>query len=255
MNVIVVATGCFDPIHSGHIQYLKSARELGDKLVVGLNSDAWLERKKGRAFMPFAERKTVIEHLSMVSEVIAFDDTDGTANDAINAIKQAYPNSVIIFANGGDRNNTNIPELDYFEDDLQVNFEFGVGGDHKKNSSSWILDDWALPKTPRIWGHYCVLREGPGYKVKQLVVEPGKTLSLQRHFKRSEHWFVTDGEATVEYQPSINSSRLTTTLSAFNSIDIPVGTWHRLSNSTDSIVKIVEVQFGQECREDDIERQ
>ena len=53
---IVLATGGFDPVHSGHIQYLKAAKELGDILIVGLNSDEWLERKKGKSFMPWNER-------------------------------------------------------------------------------------------------------------------------------------------------------------------------------------------------------
>ena len=66
MNTIVLVTGGFDPIHSGHIAYFKAARKLGDKLIVGVNSDAWLNRKKGRAFMPFSERSDIIHNLKMV---------------------------------------------------------------------------------------------------------------------------------------------------------------------------------------------
>ena len=71
----VLVTGGFDPIHSGHISYFKHASKLGDKLIVGLNSDDWLERKKGRPFMPFDERAEIIENLKMVDQVIDFDDS------------------------------------------------------------------------------------------------------------------------------------------------------------------------------------
>ena len=80
---VVLVTGGFDPLHSGHIAIFNRARELGDKLVIGLNSDAWLERKKGKAFMPFNERQTILQSLHMVDMVIAFDDSDDTAKDAI----------------------------------------------------------------------------------------------------------------------------------------------------------------------------
>ena len=76
---IVVVTGGFDPIHSGHISYLNHAKHLGDRLVVGLNSDPWLERKKGRAFMPWHERMAILGNLHMVDEVIKFNDDDGSS--------------------------------------------------------------------------------------------------------------------------------------------------------------------------------
>lgn len=79
---IILVTGGFDPLHSGHIAYFKAAKALGDKLIVGVNSDAWLERKKGRAFMPFSERAEIIRSLAVVDEVIAFDDSDSSAKQA-----------------------------------------------------------------------------------------------------------------------------------------------------------------------------
>ena len=79
MNTVLV-TGGFDPLHSGHIEYFKSAKQLGNRLVVGLNSDTWLENKKGKAFMPFEERANIVRHLEMVDDVILVedDDTGGT---------------------------------------------------------------------------------------------------------------------------------------------------------------------------------
>lgn len=142
VNKVVLATGGFDPLHSGHIQYLNAARKLGDMLVVGVNSDAWLERKKGRAFMPANERITIIQHLKMVDHCVLFNDNDGTAIEAIKNVQAMYPNSQIIFANGGDRTANNIPEMVVKD----VIFKFGVGGNEKINSSSWILNDWKSDK-------------------------------------------------------------------------------------------------------------
>ena len=137
---IVIATGGFDPIHSGHINYLNEAAKLGNFLIVGINSDAWLVRKKGKAFMEWNERAIIVENLKSVDQVIAFDDFDGTAKDAIRIVRMHNPNAKIIFANGGDRTKENIPEMDVEDDNLE--FIFGIGGENKQNSSSWILKSW-----------------------------------------------------------------------------------------------------------------
>ena len=123
----VLVTGGFDPLHSGHIAYFNSARELGHKLVVGLNSDAWLQRKKNQAFMPWHERATIVSALHTVDRVINFDDDDNTAIDAIRKTKELFPNHSIVFANGGDRTKDNVPEM-VFDD---VEFVFGIGGENK----------------------------------------------------------------------------------------------------------------------------
>ena len=94
----VLVTGGFDPLHSGHIQYFKAAKSLGDKLVVGVNSDDWLIRKKGRAFMPFVERASIIRELNMVDRIIAFDDSDDTACQGI-FLTMCTTSGKIIFAN------------------------------------------------------------------------------------------------------------------------------------------------------------
>ena len=108
---IVLATGGFDPIHSGHIEFFNNAKELGDILVVGLNSDEWLERKKGKSFMPWNERLKIINNLQMVDEVYTFMDDDDSAINFIKQIKAHYPKDKLIFANGGDRTADNIPEM------------------------------------------------------------------------------------------------------------------------------------------------
>lgn len=134
---IVLVTGGFDPIHSGHIEYFREAKALGDVLIVGINSDEWLTRKKGRAFMPVTERLCIIRALDMVDACILFNDTDGTAIDAIKKLQKLYPTDIIVFANGGDRTAENIPEMDV----PNVEFVFNVGGS-KTASSSDFLQRW-----------------------------------------------------------------------------------------------------------------
>ena len=141
MRTIVLATGGFDPVHSGHIAYFKNAAQLGDFLIVGINSDNWLVKKKQKAFMSWNERNEVISNLKMVNLTIDFEDDDlGSAANAIKKVRNIFPNDKIIFANGGDRTQTNISEMSIEDEDLE--FVFGIGGEDKKNSSSWILRNW-----------------------------------------------------------------------------------------------------------------
>jgi cytidyltransferase-like protein len=248
---VVLVTGGFDPLHSGHISYLNHADHLGDHLVIGLNSDNWLERKKGRAFMPWKERMIILDNLHMTDDVIAFDDSDGTACDAIRKVKQKYPGSDIVFANGGDRTANNIPEM-IFDD---VEFIFSVGGDDKQNSSSWILEEWKAPKTERQWGYYRVLHEVPGCKVKELTVDPGKSLSMQRHDYRAEHWMVSEGECIVNSKMPNGYALPPRHLTKHQAFEIPLGEWHQLTNPFDTPCRIVEIQYGTQCVEEDIERE
>jgi cytidyltransferase-like protein len=252
---IVLVTGGFDPLHSGHIEYFKAARELGDKLIVGLNSDEWLTRKKGQPFMPWQERAAIVANLHVVDRVINFDDSDNSAKDAIRKTRSIFPNHDIIFANGGDRTKENIPEMDLLTEYLNLRFVFGVGGDNKMNSSSWILREWKNPKTERQWGYYRILHDVPGCKVKELTVEPGQSLSMQRHFKRHEFWHVTEGNCVLDMRLPSGYALPPMDMTTFSQVQIPQGDWHRLSNPYDTPCRIVEIQYGEVCDEEDIERQ
>jgi cytidyltransferase-like protein len=242
---VVLVTGGFDPLHSGHIEYFKAARRLGNLLVVGINSDEWLARKKGQAFMPASERRAIIENIYQVHRVIEFDDADNTAIDAIRKVKELFPMYKVVFANGGDRTADNIPEM-VFDD---VEFVFGVGGEDKKNSSSWILQEWKAPRVERTWGYYRVLHDVAGTKVKELTVDPGQKLSMQRHQHRAEFWFVSEGTATVKWDDHGH-----TTIKKHGTDVIYKEEWHQLINNTDQPLKIIEIQYGEACDESDIER-
>jgi len=248
---IVIVTGGFDPLHSGHIAYFKEAQQLGDILCVGLNSDEWLKRKKGRYFMPFNERREIVKSLKGIAYTFGFDDSDDTAIDAIQHVKDYFkvPSPQIIFANGGDRTKDNIPEMVY--DDVE--FVFGIGGDDKKNSSSWILKEWSQPTVKRDWGTYTVLNQNGKWAVKELSFKVGKALSDQRHFQRSEHWHVVDGTIRMNLEFP-NGDKISKIYNEGDSIDIPMWTWHKAINIGDVDAKVVEVWMGEELKEEDIER-
>ena len=135
-NVSLV-TGGFDPIHSGHISYFKKAKDLSNYLVVGINTEEWLIRKKGQYFQSWKERSEIIKHLNMVNVVISYNDDDDSSCNAITKCLDIA--QTVVFCNGGDREKTNTPEVNKYGENPRVEFEFGVGGDDKMNSSSWIL--------------------------------------------------------------------------------------------------------------------
>ena len=142
MSDIILISGGFDPIHSGHIKLIKDACKYGD-VVVLLNSDDWLRNKKGKEFLPFAERKIIMQNLKGVLDVIEFDDSDRTCVDGIKKAKSIYKDSIIKFANGGDRNDNTTPGPEQeFCNKNDIETLFGIGGDNKSNSSSWILKKW-----------------------------------------------------------------------------------------------------------------
>ena len=134
---VSLVTGGFDPIHSGHISYFKRAKDLSNYLVVGINTEEWLKRKKGQYFQSWKERAEIIRHLDMVDAVISWDDEDNSACGAI--AKCLDISEQVIFANGGDRGKNNTPEVEKYSDNPRVEFAWGIGGDDKMNSSSWIL--------------------------------------------------------------------------------------------------------------------
>lgn len=251
---IVLVTGGFDPLHSGHIAYFQAARKLGDMLIVGLNSDAWLRRKKGQAFMPLSERRAIVGSLKDVDVTITYNDDDGSSKDAIIQVRQAYPDATIVFANGGDRTRENIPEMDLVGSKLE--FVFGVGGEDKKNSSSWILQEWKAPKTERSWGYYRVLHEvGANTKLKELTVSPKTCLSMQRHDQRQEFWFVAEGTATVyTLDESSTDQEVKCQLDVHEHTFIECREWHQLCNETDQPLRLIEIQYGENCVEEDILR-
>ena len=138
-NVIIVSGG-FDPVHKGHIRMFREAANLGHQVIIGLNSDEWLTRKKGKPFMEWDERAEILESCKFVTQVLSIDDSDDTASDIIKQVAKLYEGQDmnIYFANGGDRKKGNVPELDTCKN-LNVVMLWGIGGG-KIQSSSWLIN-------------------------------------------------------------------------------------------------------------------
>ena len=128
----IMVSGGFDPLHIGHLRMIKEAAQHG-KVIVVVNSDAWLLRKKGFIFMPFEERKEIIEGYAEVDRVEAVDDSDGTVCEALWRVKPTY------FANGGDRTSNNTPEMRVCEQ-LGIEMLWGVGGGKIQSSSEMVAN-------------------------------------------------------------------------------------------------------------------
>ena len=244
-------SGGFDPIHSGHIQLLKEAKLFGDYLVVAINSDDWLIKKKGKFFMPFSERSIIISNLSFVDEAIDFDDDKyGSCSLGLEKVKKKFPKDEIIFCNGGDRNAKNIPEMQV----PGISFKFGVGGDHKINSSSSILKEWVYTHEDRVWGKFYNLFSENGLKLKELIISPGKGMSFQRHFKRNEIWFISKGACQVNFSEDSPEKQKSIELNTEEIFHVKAGSWHQIINPFIESCHIIEIQYGEATDEEDIER-
>ena len=141
-HLITVISGGFDPLHIGHLRLIQAAHKFDGKvtkLIVGLNSDEWLVRKKGAKFMHFAHRAELIEGYTEVDQVMAFDDSDDTACDLLRKIRNDYPKHAyrVVFCNGGDRTEGNIPEHKVATE-LDIEFAYNVGGGKIASSSELV---------------------------------------------------------------------------------------------------------------------
>ncbi|MCC7356447.1 MAG: adenylyltransferase/cytidyltransferase family protein [Candidatus Doudnabacteria bacterium] len=153
-EVVVAVSGGFDPIHPGHIRLIHEAKKLGTKLVVILNNDNWLKKKKGKPFMSEKERKEVLEALRDVDKVVLTNHKPQASDMSVSAtLAKIKPD---VFANGGDRNKKNAadPTSSLYTDintckKIRCAMVFNVGKGGKIQSSSWLLANYAAQKKQR----------------------------------------------------------------------------------------------------------
>lgn len=137
MKNIVIASGYFDPIHVGHINYFKGSKELGDYLIVILNNDEQAKIKKGGAFMLESERAEIVKAVKYVDEVFLSVDKGISVVESLRVVAKMHPGSEFVFANGGDKHQGNVPEVAVCNE-LNIKMVDNVGG-KKVQSSSWLI--------------------------------------------------------------------------------------------------------------------
>ena len=242
-------SGGFDPVHIGHLAMIKEASTLANEVVILLNSDKWLIRKKGKPFMLESQRAQILEEFESVSEVIIQeDDSDDSSNNAIVSFVKKHSGKKICYCNGGDRSHEKKIRESETCKKYNLDLIFGIGGVHKLESSSNLTKNYLAEVEKRPWGSFHIIARGSDYQIKEMNINPNNKQSLHKHKHRSEYWQVISGEGKVYLEDSEIE------LKAGENIFIPLGSLHRLENTSSSNLKIVEIQIGKIISEDDIER-
>lgn len=281
MKKIAVTSLYANPLHPGHIECLELSKELADELVVIVNNDHQARLKRGiESFQDEQFRMKVVGALKPVDRVILSIDTDPsvckTLDMVFRELKENNPDSEIIFTKGGDRFAGEIPEGVICKEH-GVRIVDGLGAkthssssyvnrtenntDEKKLAAELatipeeIKEKEYIEVGYRPWGVYYVLEDQPKFKVKKIIVKPGARLSLQSHKHRAEHWVVVSGTATVQIRDQSHPDHVGhQILNENESCFVPKGHVHRLTNTSDELLVIVEVQCGDYTGEDDIVR-
>ena len=252
LDPIIIVSGGFDPIHKGHVALFKEASVKG-KVHILLNSDEWLSRKKGVPLLPFETRREVLVNLSCIHRVHSVEDSDDTVASGLKALRKQYPNTKMIFANGGDRKADNTPEA-LVSKEYKIELDWNVGGG-KIDSSSDILSKYEQKHgikhlVSRDWGTYEIIAQGPDWLTKILTIWPRKNISFQKHFHREERWLILEGEGEFF---SAEAGRWP--VKPTDQIQIPVANTHWIANtSTNEDLVILETWLGDKLEESDIER-
>ncbi len=243
-----LVSGGFDPVHIGHLRMFKDAKKLAKKVIVLLNNDDWLIKKKGKPFMSQEQRKEILEEFESISKVIVQKSSEKSSSSAIKEFAIKNPKKSICYCNGGDRSNIkNIREAVICKK-LDIKLEFGVGGKNKIESSSELSKNYLGNVEKRPWGNYHIIAKNIGYQIKEIKVFENSKLSLQIHKNRSEFWQIVMGKSKITIEDKEYFLR------EKEHIYIPKDTIHRIENIGKEELVFIEIQLGEDLKEEDIIR-